>query len=157
MSNTNVVVISGNLGADVESSATGGGTMVANIRIAVNKHSPDGQGGFNTKTSWVSVKSFGPIAERMIGKLSKGSKVIITGELEEEVWKDKQSGANRSKLVVIANSYESLSGAANAKQNQGQFAQQNSQKQGRQNNGGQNNGYQQQPKPQQDQSRPAGY
>jgi len=109
MSNTNVVVVSGNLGSDVETASTQGGTLVVKFNIAMNKHRPDGQGGFITDTSWITVKSFGNLAERLGGKLSKGFKVIVTGEISEERWQDKATGENRSKLLIIAASVENLS------------------------------------------------
>jgi len=107
MSDTNVVVVGGNLGDDVSYRVIPqSGKGVAEIRIATNKHRLKPDGGFDTSTSWVTVKFFGKIADRVRDKLSKGDKVTITGELSEDRWVDKNSGQNRSKLFIVANSYE---------------------------------------------------
>ena len=107
MSDTNVVVVGGNLGDNVNYRVIPqSGKGVAEIRVATNKHRLKPDGDFETSTSWVTVKFFGKIADRVKDKLSKGDKVTITGELSEDRWTDKNSGQNRSKLYIVANSYE---------------------------------------------------
>lgn len=140
MSNTNVVVITGNMGDDVDYRVfpqTGNG--VAELRVAVNKHRLNQQTGqFDTYTAWVTVKMFGKLAERANEKLSKGAKVTVTGELAEDNWEDQPTGQKRSKLYVVGNSFEYLGGGTRAPQGDDQGGsnyQGNSQS--RQNQGGQ--------------------
>jgi len=119
MSNTNVVVVTGNLGAEVEFRVIPQSeTAVAEIRIAVNKHrpNPEAESGFDTITSWVTVKFYGKLAERAKAKLSIGVKVAITGELAEDTWVDKPTGKNRSKLYVVGNAFEPLARSARSSQ-----------------------------------------
>lgn len=109
MSNTNAVVFTGNLGADVDYRVfanTGKGR--SELSIAVTKYRPDPQnaGQFIPKTSWVPVKMFGQLAERARDRLVKGSTVAITGHLEEDTWDDKATGQKRSRLYVVADSFE---------------------------------------------------
>ncbi|MFC1337405.1 MAG: single-stranded DNA-binding protein [gamma proteobacterium symbiont of Clathrolucina costata] len=120
MSNTNVVVLTGNLGDDVDHRVMPQSeTSVAEIRIAVNKHRPNQEGGFDTFTAWVPVKFFGNLADRAKEKLAKGAKVAITGELAEDTWVDKNSGQRRNKLYVVGSSFEPIGGGAKASQDAG--------------------------------------
>ncbi len=126
MSNTNVVVLTGNLGDNVDyrvfpKSQKG----VAELRIAVNKHRFNGDTQqFDTITSWVTIKMYGQLADRANEKLSKGAKIAIEGELVEDNWVEQPSGQKRSKLYVVASSFEYLGGGTRTTQNANQGNQQ---------------------------------
>ncbi len=108
--NTNVVVVTGNLGCEVDFRVfPQSGSGVSEFRVAISKYRPNDQGGFETYTTWVSVKMFGKLAERARDKLVKGAKVALTGELSEDSWEDTETGKRRSKLVIVANAFEVLS------------------------------------------------
>lgn len=52
------------------------------------------------RTVWVDVKAWNQPAAVL--NLGKGTLVAVKGYLDVETWKDKQTGANRSKTVVVA-------------------------------------------------------
>lgn len=114
MSNTNIVVVTGHLGDDVDFRVfpnTGNG--VSEFRIAVNKHRLNKHTDeFDTYTTWITIKVFGKLAERAKEKLFKGAKVTVTGELAEDSWDDRQTGQKRSKLYIIGNTLEYLGSGA---------------------------------------------
>lgn len=112
MSNTNIVVLTGHLGAVPDYRVfPQSGNGVATLRMAVNKHRRNAlTGEFDTVTTWVSIRLFGKLAERAREKLTKGDKVTITGELAEDTWVDRDSGQQRSWLYVVGTACELLSG-----------------------------------------------
>jgi single stranded DNA-binding protein len=118
MSNTNVVVITGNLVADVDYRVyPQSGDGIAEMSVAVNKHRFNQQTNqFDTFTTWVPVRMLGKLAERAVEKLSKGAKLTITGELAEDSWVDDSTQKQRSKLLVLGGSFEYLGGGTKANQ-----------------------------------------
>lgn len=97
MSDLNVVVLMGRLGRDPEMRATQSGTPVCEISLAVNVGFGD-----RKSTAWVKVVSWGKTAEFVDKYFKKGGPICITGRLEEEKWKDKESGKERTRLFVTA-------------------------------------------------------
>ena len=90
----------GNLGADPEVRFTTSGARIAEMRIAVYA-GKDRNG--EARSAWLTVKGFGNIAEWIADNLCKGDRIAITeGQLDEETWQDKASGAKRSKVIVKA-------------------------------------------------------
>jgi single-strand DNA-binding protein len=98
----NKVIINGNLCADPESRTSNTGKAIANLRVAVS--------GRNDKTVFVDVTCFDKTAELVTKYKTKGDPVLIDGRLELDSWEDKSSGQKRSKLYVIADNVEFLSG-----------------------------------------------
>ena len=98
---TNTVAIEGNLGRDAESRAFQSGARVVSFAIGVTRRYKAADGSDREETSWVDVKAFGYAADSAEG-LAKGERVIVIGELRQETWQDKQTHANRSKLIVVA-------------------------------------------------------
>ena len=109
----NKTIISGNLVADPESRTSNAGKAIANLRVAVS--------GRNDKTVFVDVTCFDKTAELVAKYKVKGDPVLIDGRLELDIWEDKSSGQKRSKLYVIADNVEFLSGG-NKPKDQGEDA-----------------------------------
>ena len=59
-------------------------------------------------------ESWGRQAEVMHQYLGKGREVMLEGRLRMDRWQDKQSGANRSKLVVVVESFQFTGGRTEA-------------------------------------------
>lgn len=97
MSDINEIVISGNLTRDPELRYTPAGKAVTDISIAVNSGFGD-----KAKTIFLDVTAWGKYAEIACEHLSKGSGIIVAGELSQETWTDKTSGQKRSKIKVMA-------------------------------------------------------
>ena len=80
---------------DLKRSNEGNAWLV--LRVACNGFKKD-------DTTFIDVKFFGKTAEAAAENLRKGSKIGFSGELKQESWKDKETGKDRSKLVVCAQS-----------------------------------------------------
>lgn len=107
----NVVNISGNIGRDPELRQTQGGTQVLTFSLAVSDRKRNPQSGqWEDVTNWIPCVVFGNRAESLSRLLSKGMKCAVEGKLRQSSYKDK-SGQNRSKIEVIVDEVEFLSGS----------------------------------------------
>ena len=88
------VVLNGNTGNDPEQFGKGE-TTCASFRMAVS-------GGKDKPSIWLDVTCFGVTAEGVLADVAKGSKLIVTGRLAQDEWEDKETGAKRTKIKVIA-------------------------------------------------------
>ena len=116
----NRVNISGNIGKDPELRQTQGGTQVLTFSLAVSDRKRNPQSGeWEEVTNWIPCVVFGNRAESLSRFLSKGMKCAVEGKLRQSSYKDK-SGQNRSKIEVIVDEVEFMSGskAQNQPQNQ---------------------------------------
>jgi single-strand DNA-binding protein len=109
----NRVILVGNLGKDPEVRYTSGGQAVANLRIATSRSWTDKQSGQRKEeTEWHDVEVWGKQAEQCAEYLSKGRQVYVEGRLKTDKWQDKQSGQERSKVKVVAETVRFLGGGA---------------------------------------------
>jgi single-strand DNA-binding protein len=107
----NKVILVGNLGKDPEVRYTAGGQGVANLRIATSRSWTDKQSGQRKEeTEWHDVEVWGKQAEQCGEYLAKGRQVYIEGRLKTDKWQDKQSGQERSKVKVVADTVRFLGG-----------------------------------------------
>ena len=83
---------------EVETKPTQSGCIFTNS-IAVNKK--DSQG--NQKTTFIALKAWNGTAELIAKWYSKGDDIVISGELNDEVWQDQQSGQDRRKTYFYVN------------------------------------------------------
>jgi len=88
----NDVTITGRLGVDPELRYTPNGTAVCQLRVAI----AEGQ-----RTNWVTVVTFGKVAESVANYLKKGRKILIKGRLHTNEWTT-QEGQKRSRVEVYA-------------------------------------------------------
>jgi single-strand DNA-binding protein len=94
----NNVTLAGRLTRDPELKFVGQkGTALCNFSIAVNEKTGDKE-----VTNYFDCKCWSGVAEAATSALHKGSPVVVVGRLDQETWDDKQTGAKRSKIVVIA-------------------------------------------------------
>lgn len=94
----NVVVLEGNIVRDPEVKMIGE-MKLASFTMAVNKYASPKKG---QTTSYVDIFCFGGQADFVDRYFVKGKRVWIQGELDQDNWKDKTTGENRSKLRVRA-------------------------------------------------------
>jgi single-strand DNA-binding protein len=107
----NKVILVGNLGKDPEVRYTSGGQGVANLRIATSRSWTDKQSGQRKEeTEWHDVEVWGKQAEQCGEFLAKGRQVYVEGRLKTDKWQDKQSGQERSKVKVVADTVRFLGG-----------------------------------------------
>ena len=101
MSDTNSVVLMGNLTRDPELRHTPSGVAVANIGLASNRKYRQGDE-LKEDTCFVDVTAFGSTAVAVAEHLVKGRKVLVEGRLRYHAW-EAQDGQKRSKVDIIAN------------------------------------------------------
>lgn len=100
----------GNLGNDPEQRFTPGGVPVASFSLAVNRTWTDNEGNRKDKTTWVRVTCWKKQAEIVAQYLTKGSKVMVIGEIEEARPYTDRDGNQRASLEVTAHTIKFLSG-----------------------------------------------
>lgn len=100
--NLNVVTLAGNLGQDPEFRSFPSGGGLARLRMAVTKRYQAPNKEWKTRTSWFAVEVSGGGADFARDNLRKGDAVLVHGELEEQTWDDKTTGAKRSAVLVRA-------------------------------------------------------
>ena len=102
MANGNTVELIGNVTRDPELRFTPSGAAVANFGLAVNRRR------MNRKTneweedvSFFDVVCWRELAENCTESLTKGTRVMVSGRLDQRSW-DTQEGEKRSKVEVVA-------------------------------------------------------
>jgi single-strand DNA-binding protein len=117
MNNINII---GTMTRDLELKYLPSGTPVGSFAIAVNQDYKKQDGTKVEKTSFFDVKVIGKQSEIINQYFSKGSRIGITGELDQETWQDNQ-GQNRSKVVIKLEQFSFIDKKSN--DNQGQRSQ----------------------------------
>ena len=97
----NSITIVGNITRDPELRFTPSGQANARIGVAVNRRWQDrGSGEWNEATSFFDVICWRELAENVSESLKRGTRVIVTGRLEQRTWE--QEGNKRSVVEIIA-------------------------------------------------------
>ena len=111
MANLNKVMLIGNLTADPEPRTTPRGTALTELRIAVNRMAPGpNEGERREETTFLDVTCWGRTGEIAAQYLSKGRPVFIEGRLQMDTWEDRQTGQKRSRIRIVAENLQLLSG-----------------------------------------------
>lgn len=107
----NSVNLSGNLTRDPVLKYTNSGKAILELGMAVNDRRKNQQTGeWEDNPCYVDCVMFGTRAESVSHYLTKGSKLSVNGKLNYSSWKDKDTGKTRSKLEVVVNDLEFMSG-----------------------------------------------
>jgi len=102
MSNGNNVVLVGNITRDPELRFTPSGQPTATFGLAVNRRWQNRQTQeWEEATSFFDVVCWREQAENAAESLTRGSRVIVTGRLEQRSW-ETPDGDKRSKVEVVA-------------------------------------------------------
>ena len=99
------LIIMGRLGADCEMRYLPDGTAVANFSVATDRSYKDSSGNTQKITTWFRISVFGKMAEACNQYLSKGSLVLVEGQLNP----DKDTGHPKiwtSQTGTIGANYE---------------------------------------------------
>lgn len=103
------ITLVGNLGRDPEMRYTPSGVPVTSFSVATSKRYQGQDGQWQEKTIWFRVTAWRKLAETASQYLSKGSKVLIVGELEEpRIWTVRE-GQPQVSLDVTAQTIRFLS------------------------------------------------
>ena len=102
MANGNVVELIGNITRDPELRFTPSGAAVANFGLAVNRRWRNQQTNeWEEQVSFFDVVCWRELAENVTESLTKGSRVMVSGRLDQRSW-ETQEGEKRSKVEVVA-------------------------------------------------------
>jgi single-strand DNA-binding protein len=101
MSSGNTITIVGNITRDPELRYTPSGQANVRLGVAVNRRWQDRNSGeWQEATSFFDVIAWRELAENVNESLKRGTRVIVTGRLEQRTWE--QEGNKRSVVEIIA-------------------------------------------------------
>ena len=96
----NTVTLVGNLTRDPELRFTTGGRGVASFGLAVSRRYQQ-NGEWQEQTSYFNIVAWGQMGENAAATLSKGTRVVVTGRLEQREYTTRE-GDKRTAIDVIA-------------------------------------------------------
>lgn len=99
----NVVTLTGRVGGDPDVKYFESGSIVCNLSLAVDRRQKN-----ENITDWFALKLWGKTAEVAANYVRKGSLIGVTGSLELETWKDRNTGEDRSKPIIKVDRLELL-------------------------------------------------
>jgi single-strand DNA-binding protein len=98
----NNVTLVGNVTRDPEIRYTPSGQTVATFGLAVNRRWQNKSNNeWEEQVSFFDVKCWSQMAENVSESVQKGTRVIVTGRLEQRSW-ETDNGDKRSKIEVVA-------------------------------------------------------
>ena len=101
-SDSNSITISGNITRDPEMRYTPSGVSKVSFGVAVNRSWRNQQTQeWDEQTSFFNVVAWRQLAENVGASLAKGSRVVVTGRLEQRSWETEQ-GEKRSIVEIVA-------------------------------------------------------
>ena len=107
MSSLNKVMLIGNLGRDPEVRYTASGQAVASFNLATTEKFKNRNGGWEERTEWHRVTSWGRLAEIAGEYLSKGKTVYIEGRLQTREYE--KDGIKRYATEIVGERMQMLS------------------------------------------------
>lgn len=106
--NTNVVVVSGNLVKDAELKDISPDFSVLNFTVAVNE-SVKKADSWDSYANFFDISLSGKRAKAIAKYLTKGKKVLVAGTLHQDRWE--KDGHKQSRIVIRADSVEFCGGS----------------------------------------------
>ena len=98
----NTVTVVGNVTRDPELRYTPSGAANASFGVAVNRRWRDSQtNDWKEQVSFFDVVCWREMADNVCESLSKGTRIVVTGRLEQRSWED-GDGNKRSKVEIVA-------------------------------------------------------
>lgn len=104
--NLNKILITGNVTADPELRYTPNGRAVLSASLANNEYYTDSQGEEQKATTFVNLEVWGKPAENFSKLVKKGQELCVEGKLRMDEWTDKQTQARRTRLYVLAETWQ---------------------------------------------------
>lgn len=103
--NFNRLIIGGRMTRDAETRFAPSGVAVCKFGVAVNRKDKERE-----ETLFLDVTMLGKRAEAFARFHTKGAQVFLEGRLVLDKWTDKKTGEARSKLYMLADSFEFVGG-----------------------------------------------
>jgi len=97
----NSVTLVGNCTRDPELRFTANGQAVATFGLAVNRRWQNRQNEWEEQVSFFDVTCWQQMAENVAETITKGTRVVVNGRLDQRSW-ETQDGDKRSKVEVVA-------------------------------------------------------
>lgn len=105
----NRAILMGNLGADPELRYTQSGDAIMRLRLATSKTWKTPSGEKKEATQWHTVTLWGKRAEALNKHLSKGTRLLVEGEIQYSQYEDKD-GNKRTSTEIRASNIEFAGG-----------------------------------------------
>ncbi|MGI0486178.1 single-stranded DNA-binding protein [Pantanalinema rosaneae CENA516] len=99
----NSVTLVGRVGGEPDVKYFESGSVVCTLTLAVNRFSRNQE-----QPDWFNLELWGRTAEVAANYVRKGSLIGVSGSLKFEYWRDRNTGANRSKPVIRVERMELL-------------------------------------------------
>lgn len=100
--NINTITVSGNITRDPEIRFTPSGQSVCTFSVAVNRSWQNRQTQeWEEQTSFFDVKAWAQLGQNISDTVSKGSRVVVSGRLEQRSWETDQ-GERRYAFEIVA-------------------------------------------------------
>ena len=99
----NRVMLLGNLGADPELRATGGGQSVLKLRLATSETYMDKDRQRHERTEWHNVVIWGKRADALAKILNKGDRIFVEGGLRTSTYEARDGNKRYRTEVVTSN------------------------------------------------------
>jgi single-strand DNA-binding protein len=97
----NTVTVVGNVTRDPELRFTPSGAAVTTFGLAWNRRSQNARGETEEQVSFFDVTCWRQLAENVAESLTKGTRVVVYGRLEQRSW-ETPDGERRSKVEIVA-------------------------------------------------------
>lgn len=95
----NFIAVMGRITKDIELRRTNNGTPVASFTVAVDRDFDKGKTDFIECVAWKDRAEF---AAKYFGK---GSKIVVTGQLQLRDWEDKNGNKRKNAEIVVGSLY----------------------------------------------------
>ncbi len=105
----NKVILVGNLTRDPETKHLPS-SSITDFSVAVNRKFKKADGTDSEEVAFIDCKAWGKTGEIIKQYFTKGKPILVEGRITQDQWKDKESGANRSKLLVTVESFSFVGG-----------------------------------------------
>jgi single-strand DNA-binding protein len=102
----NNVQLVGRLTKDPELKNTTLGKALVEASLAINESYTDSDGQKHDITTFCDFQTWGKSAEALAKRAQKGEQLFVSGPLRQSNWKDQETGKDRSKLFVKADSWQ---------------------------------------------------
>lgn len=103
-------IITGNLTRDPELRNTANGASVCSFSVAVNRVYRDSSGEQKEDVSFIDCSAWGKLGEMVNQYARKGTGVLVSGRLDQRSWEDKTTGQKRSRVEIVVEDFNFLSG-----------------------------------------------
>ncbi len=101
----NKVILCGNITKDIELRQTTNGKTVVQFTVATNKKVKDQTGQYKDLPAFHNLVAWGNIADNIARYFSKGSKILIEGELLYRNYQDKNNQTRYVTEIIVNNFY----------------------------------------------------